>query len=106
MEAAEYQKATNDTAYYRVPMMAVLYPAYLGLGLAGEAGEVANLIKKVYRDQKANDILHRARILEEVGDCLWYIAQLCEHYGVEMEGLMADNIAKLRERHEITGKGL
>jgi NTP pyrophosphatase (non-canonical NTP hydrolase) len=48
---------------------AILYPA---LGLAGEAGEVANKVKKIIRD----NAFDRGGIAAELGDCLWYIAAL------------------------------
>ena len=70
---------------------------WMALGLAGEAGEVADLVKK--------GILHRTnvdrpgRIMEELGDVLWYVAGLASHYGLSLDDIMEANIAKLRERY-------
>jgi len=64
----DYQRAAASTAIYKQEH-AVIYPA---LGLAAEAGEVANKVKKIMRDGTFN----REAIADEVGDCLWYIAAI------------------------------
>ncbi len=70
--------------------------AWNALGLAGEAGEVADLVKK--------DVFHRhgldvGKIKKELGDCLWYIAALCSRLDLDLNEVMADNIAKLEARY-------
>ena len=82
--------------------------ATLGLGVAGEAGEIANKIKKVVRkvgfhDKKAFHIALQSRnavsgILEEMGDTLWYIIVLCMFYHMTTEELMIMNTFKLFNR--------
>jgi NTP pyrophosphatase (non-canonical NTP hydrolase) len=67
----------------------VFYPA---LGLAGEAGEVANKVKKLMRDSKEYDIAG------EIGDVLWYVAALCSDLGLDMDTVATKNLNKLNSR--------
>ena len=68
------------------------------LGLAGEAGEVADLIKKVTCQGHDLDEL-RPKLIEELGDCAWYIALGCSVLGERMEDVLAANIEKLQKRY-------
>lgn len=70
--------------------------AWNALGLAGEAGEVAELIKKGVFHRHGVD---REKLAKELGDVLWYVAALCSNYGLSMSGVMDANIEKLRERY-------
>ena len=88
----EYQNAAASTAIYPASVQ-ILYPT---LGLAGEAGEVANKVKKIVRDGK----LDRDSIAGELGDCLWYIAAICKDLGLNMGDVAADNLSKLKNRKE------
>ena len=74
--------------------------AYGSLGLAGEAGEVANLAKKVYRDGEGRltPEIHKA-LVDELGDVLWYVSQLAYDLGVTLEGVARDNVQKLSDRY-------
>ena len=97
---AQYQSAAAKTAMYKHNHK-ILYPA---LGLAGEAGEVANKVKKILRDGTFN----REAIADEVGDCLWYIAALCRDLNVNMADLAKNNLQKLEDRKrrgKIAGSG-
>ena len=85
-----YQDMASDTAIYKHEHQ-VIYPA---LGLAAEAGEVANKVKKILRDGKFD----RQAIADEVGDCLWYIAALCRDLNVDMTELARNNLRKLHDR--------
>ena len=85
-----YQNQAAKTAIYKSEH-AVIYPA---LGLAAEAGEVANKVKKILRDGKFD----RKAIADEVGDCLWYIAALCRDLNVDMSDLAQGNLEKLQDR--------
>lgn len=67
------------------------------LGLGGETGEVLEVIKKSKRDQKEIDIKH---LEEELGDVLWYVANLCTCYNLDMEQVMIKNVNKLKERYK------
>ena len=88
----EYQNASASTAIYPASVQ-ILYPT---LGLAGEAGEVANKVKKIVRDGK----LDKEGIASELGDCLWYIAAVCRDLGINMGDVAADNLAKLAKRKQ------
>ena len=69
---------------------------FFALGLCGESGEVANLVKKQVRD----GVDHRERILEECGDCLWYLTMLCEKLDSSLEEVAAQNLEKLEDRYD------
>ena len=66
------------------------------LGLFGEGGEVADLVKKAYMQGHPLD---KAHIAEELGDVCWYVAELATALGYSMEELMRENIDKLRRRY-------
>jgi len=96
----DYQRAAVSTAIYKKEH-AVIYPA---LGLAAEAGEVANKVKKILRDGKFD----REAIADEVGDCMWYIAALCRDLNIDMQEIADNNIKKLKDRLErgvLSGSG-
>ena len=88
----EYSEFAEKTAIYPEEAQ-IVYPA---LGLAGEAGEVANKVKKMIRD----DRLDRDAIASELGDCLWYIAQLCRDLNVDMASVARKNLDKLSMRKQ------
>ena len=66
------------------------------LGLAGEAGEIADSVKKGIFHQHGLD---RDKLKNELGDVLWYVAALCRNLGFEMEEVMQANIDKLHKRY-------
>jgi NTP pyrophosphatase (non-canonical NTP hydrolase) len=96
---ADYQAGARRTARY--PGHGLQGLSYTALGLAGEAGEVANKVKKVIRDDRAT-LTDEARnaIADELGDVLWYAAMLAHELGVSLEAVAARNLAKLRDRAE------
>lgn len=67
-----------------------------GLGVAGEAGEVADLLKKVvhHKHELDTDLLKK-----ELGDVLWYVSYLCSSTGITLEDVAKANIAKLQKRY-------
>ncbi len=102
MQFSEYQKESRVTALYPEVGNNFVYPT---LGLVGEAGEIAEKVKKLFRDKNtftpaevsAED---RAEIAKELGDVLWYVSQVATEFGVNLEAVAAGNIEKLRSRHE------
>ena len=70
--------------------------SYLGLGLAGESGEVAEHIKKLLRD----DWLDKAGLVEELGDVIYYWACLCAATGQQPSELLKASAAKIKRRHQ------
>ncbi len=96
----EYQATAASTAIYKQEH-AVIYPA---LGLAAEAGEVANKVKKIMRD----GTFDRQAIADEIGDCLWYIAALCRDLNVDLSMVANKNLEKLnsrKQRGKLSGSG-
>ena len=91
----EYQARSRETAVYKRRD----YVSYPALGLAGEAGEVANQVKKWIRDDEYSLTAERkAKILDEVSDVLWYCAQLCTDLGASLGGVAEANLRKLAAR--------
>ena len=92
-----YQKVAKSTAIYPREQ-AIIYPT---LGLTGEAGEVANKVKKIIRDGTIEN--HESLIQEisaEIGDCLWYISVLADDIGVKLSDIANNNLVKLANRKE------
>lgn len=96
MNANEYQKWTRTVALY--PKEKFL--EYTLLGLLGEAGEVANKAKKVFRGDYELDEEIKEKIKDEVGDCVWYIARLLDDLGYSLEEVFEHNKNKLESRKE------
>ena len=91
-----YQDAARRTAAY--PDVGA-NPVYPTLGLSGEAGEVADKVKKVLRDRDGVfDDPTREAIKLELGDVLWYVAQLASELGYELEEVATANLDKLASR--------
>jgi NTP pyrophosphatase (non-canonical NTP hydrolase) len=88
-----YQRQAKETAIY--PENAkIVYPA---LGLAGEAGEVADKVKKTIRDGR-NDAEYYNQIAKELGDVLWYCAVLADDLGYSLQQIAEMNVYKLQSR--------
>ena len=106
MDFADYQTKARRTATYPVIGQSLIYPT---LGLASEAGEVAGKIKKIFRD-KAGVIGqddHDA-LTAELGDVLWYLAQVATELGLSLDEIAEKNISKLLDRQargKIQGDG-
>jgi len=103
---SNYQSSAQTTAMY--PNVGN-NPYYPGLGLAGEAGEIANKIKKIMRDKDGKiDDETRDDIKKELGDVLWYIAMLAVEFKLDMGEIAQNNLDKLQKRKEegkIQGNG-
>ena len=70
---------------------------YATMGLVGEAGELANKVKKIMRGDTNHDEL-LIGIKAEMGDILWYLSALADDLGVELGDIAAGNIEKLQSR--------
>ncbi len=90
MTMNQYQSAAAKTAIYN-STHSVLYPA---LGLAGEAGEVANKVKKMIRDNNFD----RQGIAAELGDVMWYVAALSRDLNLDLHDIAFQNLEKLYGR--------
>ena len=103
----EYQRLARRTAVYPNLGHNLWYPA---LGLNGEAGEVAEKVKKIYRDHNGviNSIETVNDIANELGDVLWYIANIASELEISLGSVAINNISKLQsraERDKIHGSG-
>lgn len=105
MTLNEYQEKANNTAIYSEEYK-VIYPA---LGLNGEAGEVAEKIKKILRDRGGvMSDENKQELAKEIGDALWYCAALARDIGVDLNTIAQMNIDKLasrKQRNVISGSG-
>tara|TARA_R100001086_G_scaffold238049_1_gene162499 strand:+ start:464 stop:856 length:393 start_codon:yes stop_codon:yes gene_type:complete len=100
-----YQKSAIETAIYP-DQYKILYPA---LGLAAEAGEVANKVKKLARDGEASLPENwREQVAAEIGDVLWYCAALAHDLDMSLSVIAAHNKEKLasrKQRGKLSGNG-
>lgn len=96
MNAKTYQEKVLSTASAAITESKNSMLLNGALGMCGESGEVADIIKKHLFQGHA---LKTDKIREEMGDVLWYIAVMCEALDVTIEVLMNENIAKLEARY-------
>ena len=105
MDFNSYQRIAKTTAIYPATHK-ILYPA---LGLAGEAGEVANKVKKLVRDGTSSLPKEwKEQIGSEIGDVLWYCAVLADDLGISLGKIASENETKLQGRKKrgmISGSG-
>ena len=106
LDFAHYQSRARDTARYPQVGSNPIYPT---LGLCGEAGEVADKVKKVIRDKEGTfDAAVRDDLRLELGDVLWYVAQLCSELDLDLADVAQANLDKLASRaarNVIAGSG-
>jgi NTP pyrophosphatase (non-canonical NTP hydrolase) len=102
LDFTEYQRASAATMIYPHALEHdVAGLMYVALGLAGEAGELANKIKKMYRDGIDHDSHwpdKRESLIKELGDVLWYAAAMASELDADLGAAAAYNVAKLRDR--------
>lgn len=115
MTPDEYQRFTRETATY--PGVGTSSPEaiiYCALGITGEAGEIAEKIKKVIRSGGGFKALDDQRsefegdLVKEIGDVCWYLARLSDELGYSLEQIFKLNADKLRSRKDrgvINGSG-
>lgn len=97
MNLKEYQEIINKTAVFPKEIGLI----YCTLGVTGEAGEIAEKVKKLYRDnggQMTEEI--RNSLKKEIGDVLWYCTALSSELGFTLEEVMEANYEKLMKRRE------
>jgi len=92
MDFNTYQALAKRTAIYPRAHQ-IIYPT---LGLCGEAGEVAEKIKKALRDK--NGLFDRQALLKELGDVLWYLANLSADLDIPLDDVARANLEKLADR--------
>ena len=91
-----YQDSAEDTAIYPDKGDNIYYPA---LGLAGEAGEVCEKIKEIMRDQKGFITQeNEEELVKELGDVLWYVANIASEINRNMSEIAEVNLQKLEDR--------
>ena len=98
----EYQEKARSLAAYPELGHGLLYPA---LGLAGEAGETVDKIKKIWRNTGVKDghaytPEQKEAVKLEASDCLWYLANLCSELDLTLEEVAEANLAKLFDRQK------
>lgn len=104
MTLNEYQRRASTTAKIVKQIPADVYTA---LGLNGEAGEVAEKIKKHYRDE-LDPAVTRVGVKKELGDTLWYLSETARHWGFSLEEIAQGNLDKLADRNKrgvVSGSG-
>ena len=93
ISASDYQKQAKETAIF--PPATAL--EYLTLGLVGEAGEIANKVKKIIRDKLPPENW-KHDLPSEIGDVLWYCAVLADYLDYDLGKIMENNLEKLHSR--------
>lgn len=91
----EYQQKARLTAIYPDIGDNLWYPT---LGLCGEAGEVAEKVKKVYRDFGGDAEPNKVAIVKEMGDVMWYLANIASELGINLSHIATENLRKLEDR--------
>lgn len=98
MNLKEYQEKAHETSLAPKIGEAYVYPV---LGLVGEAGEIANKIKKIFRDSSGKMTSEtETELKKEIGDTLWYLAELCTQLNLSLEEIAALNLERLKSRKE------
>ena len=93
MNGSEYQKLAMRTLNPKIPKDEVLINGVMGL--CGESGEVIDLVKKyLYQGHE----LDKEKISKELGDVMWYVAEICEALNISLDEVMQGNIDKLQKR--------
>lgn len=96
MNFEEYQIEARKTAIYPNINNNLYYPT---LGLCGESGEVAEKIKKIFRDSNGSVSQEkREELKKELGDVLWYLSNLSSELNLSLNDVAFTNINKLKER--------
>lgn len=103
MNFSQYQKESRKTAIYKNQGKNLFYPV---LGLVGEAGEIAEKLKRKLRGEK--NTFQKKEISKELGDVLWYLSQLASELKLSLDDIAVENIKKLqsrKKRGKLLGRG-
>lgn len=96
MKLNEYQDKAQATAHNSPDLG---FAVYQSLALAGEAGEIANKVKKIHRDKggefESSDYYD---IADELGDALWYLSDLAQRLGFTLENIATRNLGKVKKK--------
>lgn len=96
MEFNEYQSISRQTARYPKIGEKFIYPV---LGLVGEAGEVAEKVKKLMRNDGGHIDEEFKRLLKkELGDVLWYLSQIASEFDLSFDEVARHNLDKVLDR--------
>lgn len=110
MKLDKYQKRAAEFDLFEASVD-LKSPGFLEkvLGIAGEAGEVTDKVKKIIRDKGGYaSEKDRAEIAKELGDVLWYVANVARYLGVSLSDIAEGNIKKLssrKNRNKLHGEG-
>jgi len=99
----EYQKLAISTDLWAGRREGILSPIFLekAFGLVGEAGEVAEKLKKLYRDHDSDLTPElKADLVKEIGDILWYVSAVLYYLEVDFDDVATANIEKILSRKE------
>lgn len=118
LTVSDYQQGTSKTAIYSEGahqarednnLLKWSLVSYCGHGLSGEAGELVGNIKKALRDDAGIFTQERqAKMQKELGDIGWYVSQICNELGWDLDEVLFQNLAKLASRQDrgvLTGSG-
>lgn len=102
MDARQYQLEAARTLIsepgFEIPGIDIML-VWCSVGLSGESGEIAELIKKEIFHRHKTGVEFNTKLFKEIGDCLWYLAGLCTIMGMDMGEVMQANIDKLKVRY-------
>lgn len=102
MDANKYQAKAARTLIeapdFEIPDSEIML-VWNAIGLAGEAGEVAELVKKAVFHRHGIDGAFREKMVKELGDVMWYAAAMCTKLDMDLGVIMEVNIRKLEERY-------
>jgi NTP pyrophosphatase (non-canonical NTP hydrolase) len=97
MQLNEYQQQALKTADFNDPHIFI----ELILGLSGEAGEVTEKVKKMYRDSRGDiESIDKADMKKELGDILWYVSVTAKYFGFNLDDVAKANVEKLASRQK------
>ena len=97
-----YQKQAADRSKIKMDYAEVDTLVVFTLGLVGESGEVAKELEHVISDNTIGDAM-MDRIVEELGDTLWYIAGICDWFNIDLEQVAEANLSKLLKYKNANG---